>query len=368
MSAALAKSIDEDVRRPRVGIVGIGLHLPQDVRDNSWWPAEVTVRWRERAVAMPRIDTDAMSDDERQVVTALERHHGDPFQGARRRHVVGKEQSALDIELVAAREAIANAGIATTDVGMLLTHSGVPDYLCTNTACSLHERLGLRGDCFSLAVEAASNAFLMQAAIAEQAIRSGAVRYALLVQSSTFSKILPSELEHSTWMGDGATAVVVGPVAADHGFLAWEHRTDGSIENTFVAGIPGKRWYDEGRAIAYPANPPAARRMFLSLVTFAKEVCGAALAKASMTPADIAFYASHQGTSWFRAVTQSALQLTRAKFVDTFAETASIYSSNIPLSLYVARREGLLTSGDNVLMFSGGGGSTYTCGIMKWTE
>jgi 3-oxoacyl-[acyl-carrier-protein] synthase-3 len=281
--------------------------------------------------------------------------------------VISEGQSALHIELNAARDAIADARISPQDIDLLLTHSAVQDYLATNTACSLHERLGLRGDCFSLMVEGSSNSFLMQAAIAQQAIQAGAARCALLVQSSTFSRILPRDAEYSPWLGDGASAVVIGPVSAGAGFMAWEHRTDGSIENTFVAGIPGKHWFDDGRVIGYPANPPAARRMFLSIVTFAKDVCGAALSRANVKPEEVAYYASHQGTAWFREVTQTAIGLTRAKYVDTFADTASVYSSNIPLSLYLGRRNGLLAPGDTVLMFSGGGGTTYTCGIMKWS-
>ncbi|HTL33527.1 MAG TPA: 3-oxoacyl-[acyl-carrier-protein] synthase III C-terminal domain-containing protein [Kofleriaceae bacterium] len=308
-----------------------------------------------------------LSEDERLVVGALERLRNDPFQGTRRRHVIGASESALDIEVIAGRDALTNAGLTPSDIDLLLTHSGVPDYLGTNTACSVHLRLGLPSHCFSLQVEASSNSFLMQAVLAEQAIRAGAARYALLVQSSTYSQILPRDAENSPWMGDGATAVVIGPVREGLGFASWEHRTDGSLENTFVAGIPGKHWFDDGRVIGYPANPPAARRMFLQLATFAKDVCGAAMAKANVSPADVAFYASHQGTAWFREVTQSALGLTAARFVDTFAETSSVYSSNIPLCLYIAEREGLLASGDLVLMFSGGGGTTYTCGIMRWS-
>jgi len=366
MSSWVTKSSSEGALAS-VGIIGVGCFLPETVRDNTWWPAEVTARWRERAAAAPPFDTTGLSEDERQVAAAMERHRGDLFQGTRRRHVIRENQTAIEIEVLAARQAMVNAGVAPADIGMLMTHSGVPDQLCTNTSCSVHERLGLRSDCFSLSVEASSNAFLMQAALAMQAIQTGAVRYALLVQSSTFSQILPRDAENSPWMGDGATAVVVGPVAAGYGFLTWKHRTDGSLENTLVAGVPGKRWFDDGRMIAYSGNPPAGRRMFLSIVTFAKDVGAAALAEANLEPADVTFYASHQGTCWFREVTQSALGLTKARFVDSFADTASVYSANIPLCLYRARRDGLLAPGNVVLMFSGGGGTTYTCGIMKWS-
>ncbi len=102
--------------------------------------------------------------------------------------------------------------------------------------------------CFSLSVEAASNAFLMQSAIAEQMIATGAARHALLVQSSAFSRVMPREAPYSPWFGDASTAVVVGPVAPDHGFLAFEHRTDGSIENTLVVACARKALVRRGGA------------------------------------------------------------------------------------------------------------------------
>lgn len=359
--------MDSRVAKSTVGVVGVGRFLPDTVHDRSWWPDEVTERWRERAAAMPPIDTSTMSDDQRMVAAAMERLRGDVFQGADRRHVLGEGQTATDIEVLAANDALRNAGVAAEDIDLLLTHSGVPDVLGTNAACTVHHRLGLRPACMSLQIEASSGSFLMQAALAEQAIRCGNARYALLVQSSTYSRLLPPEAPYSPWMGDAATAVVVGPVPEGHGFLGWAHRTDGANGHTFVAGIPGKDWFDEGRVIAYPASPAAALRTFVSLVTFARDACEEALAAANVTAKDIAFYASHQATAWFREVTQHALGLSHARFVDTWAETSSVYSANIPLCLHQAQRDGLLSRGDLVLMFSSGSGATYSCGVMKWS-
>lgn len=358
--------MDSRVAKSTVGIVGVGRFLPETVRDRSWWPTEVTERWRERAAVAPGIDTSAMSEDQRMVASAIERLRGDVFQGADRQHVLRDGQTATDIEVLAATDALQSTGVAASQIDLLLTHSGVPDFLGTNAACTVHDRLGLRSDCMALQIEASSASFLVQAALAEQAIRCGNARYALLVQSSTYTRLLPPDAPYSPWMGDGATAVIVGPVAEGHGFLSWAHRTDGANGHTFVTGIPGKRWFDDGRIIAHPASPAAALRTFLSLVTFAREACSEALEKAGVDARDIAFYASHQATAWFREVTQTALDLTRARFVDTFAETASVYSANIPLCLHRGQRDGLLAKGDLVLMFSSGSGATYSCGVMKW--
>src|SRR5262245_57987744 len=102
-SSTFAKS-SQDSALQRVGILGIGAFLPEQVRENSWWPANVTATWR----VPPSLASDTLSDDEREVAVAMERHRTDPFQGSRRRHVMDPTHSALDLELIAARAALAN--------------------------------------------------------------------------------------------------------------------------------------------------------------------------------------------------------------------------------------------------------------------
>ncbi len=209
-----------------VGIIGMGVHLPEAIRDNSYWPAEITSKWPTPPPLAESLD--GLDEDARGAVAASEKYRLDLFQGSRRRHVIADGQTGIELEVIAAREAMADAGVTAADIDMLLTHSAIPDYLCTTTACSVHERLGLPARCFAMAVEASSNSFQMQAALAEQAIRAGAARYALLTQSCTLSRILPRELPYSPWVGDAASAVVIGPVEDGTGFLAFEHRAVGA--------------------------------------------------------------------------------------------------------------------------------------------
>src|SRR5262249_5123544 len=157
----------------------------------------------------------------------------------------------------------------------------------------------------------------MQLTLAEQMIATGRVHYALLVQSSAASRLIDPESPISPLFGDGATAVVVGP-ASQSELLATVHRTDGRYARALVASVPGGCWYDGGQIVLHNADPQASGRIFLETADRAIEVVGAALEQAGVVPADVDFFAVHQGTPWLRRVTQESIGLTRAGFIDSF--------------------------------------------------
>jgi 3-oxoacyl-[acyl-carrier-protein] synthase-3 len=226
--------------------------------------------------------------------------------------------------------------------------------------------LGLRPDCFTNSIEGACNAFILQIELARRMIGTSDARYALLVQTCNISPILPVGEPHSPWFGDACTAVVLGPVAGDHGVLGAAHATDGRYYGAIIAGVPGGVWYGPGDLRLYSQDSLAAVRSFLDIPDKAAEVSAMALQRSGCVMTDVSFYAPHQPTSWFRRVTQEHLGLEHARTIDTFPWAASASAANIPLGLSVAEREGLLVPGDVVLMFAGGAGLSYSSMVMRW--
>jgi 3-oxoacyl-[acyl-carrier-protein] synthase-3 len=344
------------------GILGVGAFLPAAIRGNHWW-SEDDVRSWPRPGAPPQLPADA-TPAARRVFTEMSRYARDPFQGIRERRIADPSTSPTELEAIAAERALAQAAVAPGDIDLLLVHTAVPDYLFSNTAAILHERLGLARSCLSLQVDASAYSFLGQLALATQLVGAGAARRALLVQSSTASRLVDRKDPASVFFGDAATAAVVGHVPAPQ-ILASVHRTDGRFPRTAIASVPGGRWYD-GKPIAHVADPAGAFRVFLDTVDCALDVIPAALDAAGLTARDIAFFGVHQGTPWLRAMTQEALGLGAARTVDLFATTGYIFASSIPLVLDTAHREGSLAAGDIVLLFGGGTGATYGATVLRW--
>lgn len=353
-----------------IGIHGIGVYLPEDIRTNDFWPPSVIQAWEEerqrsmmRAAAAP---TDNLSPGARLALGAFAKLSADPFQGSRERRIMPDEMLTSDMELIAAQRAIEDSGVPKSEVGLLLSYTTTPDFLNANNACILHEKLGLEQRCFTTSIEAACNSFLMQLTLAEHYIATGRVRYALLVQSCAMSRLAPVAKNYSAWFGDGASAVVVGPVSSNRGVLAASHRTDGTKHRALVYGIPQKRWYEEGRVILYPEDSKVGREMLLGIADRAKQSIAETLAEANIQPEHVDFYASHQGTAWLREVTQQHAGLQNAKHVDTFSWTASLSAANIPTILSIARADNLLAPDSIVTMFAGGSGETWSTVVLRW--
>lgn len=352
-----------------VGIWGIGTYLPEEVRTNDWWPADVVARWRERVSG--KLDRPADHSAElateggRLVLEAMAKLRDDPFKGSRERRVMPASMQTSDMELLAAKDAIARAGVDPASIDLVLSTTSVPDYLMVPNACRTHEALGLSRRCFSLQTEGVCNAFHMQLDLAAAMIAAGRARVALLIQSSATTRLMKPEDPMSAWFGDGATAEVVGPVADGFGVLARAHETHGQYYEGLVLGAPGRRWYEDA-VHAYIVRPELSRSLLLETIHRSKTLLQDALRESGHAAEDVDFYAAHQGFAWLRDVTQRLAGLDRAKSIDTFPWLASMLGANIPMVLSVAEREGVLTPGQLVATYGGAAGSILSSFVLRW--
>jgi 3-oxoacyl-[acyl-carrier-protein] synthase-3 len=278
---------------------------------------------------------------------------------------MGTDEHSSDLEAKAANDAIERSGVPRDQIDLLITFTQLPDYLTLNTAAITHQKLGLKTSCISVNMDALCNSFLMQFSFAEGLIRTGQARYALLVQSAGLQHLTKKTDQNSVAFGDGATAIVVGPVEKPSGLLGRAHRTDGSYHKALVTGIPQKRWY-EGTPFYHAGDPRLVRSMLTKSSLAGREVIDAALAQAGCSAQDVAFYASNQPTAWTRKVTQTQARLGHARFVDTFPWSGSVGPANIPLQLAVGEREGLLEQGDLVAVYTSGSGLTWSSLVFRW--
>jgi 3-oxoacyl-[acyl-carrier-protein] synthase III len=352
-----------------VGILGVGAYLPPEVRRNDWWSADTVAGWMELRAAQQAALRAAPVPEHAgaaRVHAAILEFGGDPFQGSIERRIMPDRMTSYDLEEAAARDALARAEVAPSDIEVVFTHTAVPDYLVQSAACILHHRLGLPPRCFTVQVDATAFSFLAQLALAEQWIAAGRARCALIVQSCGATRLLDPTQPFAPLFGDGATAVVVGRVRAGRGVLASTHRTDSRYPITLVASVPSGRCFDEGRPVLHAPDPVGSHAVFLAIPEQGREVVTEVLAAARCEPSDVAFFASHQGTPWVRQIVQHHVGLAAARTVDTFPWTASLFSSNIPLVVRRGEDEGLIAPGDLVLLFGGGTGVTYGATLVRW--
>ncbi len=353
------------------GIWGIGAYLPPIVRGNDWWPASVVAEWKLRQGKRVTRATVDVADGElppgaKLALEAAAEVADDPFEGARQRFVMPDDMAPSDMQIAAARLAIADAGIDPKDLDFLLIQTTTPDYIHVPDGCRVHAELGLSPRCYTMMAEGMCNAFIQHLVLADGLLRSGAGKLGLIIQCCVMSRHMRPEDPFSAWFGDGATAAVVGPVGEGRGVLGHAHATYGEFHGGLVSGVPGKRWYDDGKVEAYVEDQQRARGMMLAIPDSVKELAEEAIARAGVAKADVRYFGAHQASIWLGRVVQRYLGLEHAHRVDSFPWAASLTGCNLPLGIVTARKEGQLRDGDLMVMFSGAAGMTVGAMVARW--
>lgn len=353
-----------------VGIWGLGIALPSEVRTNAWWPESIVTEWRAKRGESPMRPEESSglydSLGNQRILQGMARCQDDPFRGSIERRILPEPRPYSELEAEAGREAISNAGLEPGQIDALLVYSLVPDYLTVPNAPLVHRLLGLREDCFVSATDTVCSAFLTQLSLAEGLICAGRARYVLIVQSNGMSRLVRRQDPHSAWFGDAASAAVVGEVSEGRGLLGVSHKADGRLHDSMVTGCEGMPWYKGSKIEFFVYNREACREMLMRLADMGRDVVHAALDQAGATPEEVQFYACHQSSPWLREVTQAHSGLVNARFVDTFAWTGNIVASHVPLMFAIAEKEKLLSPGDLVATYTGGSGITWSGLALRW--
>jgi 3-oxoacyl-[acyl-carrier-protein] synthase-3 len=370
-SVRACASLTEELFVPAVGIIGLGTYLPPTVRTNDWWSKQTVARWAERmALQATRAApiTDSMTVGQRLTLQAMGELANDPFRGAVERRVMGSDTTATQMEVRAAREAIERAGVRLDEIDVILSNSPAPDHLMVNSACVAHRDLGLSQRSLALSTDGACNGFAQHMTIAAGMIAGGQARHVLSVHSCALSRVMPSDEPHSAWFGDGAAAVVIGPVSEGKGLLASVHNADGNQYDSLVLGPgPDKRYWEPGPGLTvHSLNRDATRNMLFGMVDRGAAAIHEAMTKANITKSDVDYFATHQSTPWLTRMAAKAAGLEDKKTVVTYPMFGNMSSVNVPMVLAIGEREGMLRDGSTVVTFSGGIGETWTSLVMRW--
>lgn len=326
-------------------------------------------QWKSHeAAALDRAAEDKthLSEGARLIDDAMAEYRSDPFRGALERRVMPDGMLSSTMEHGAAMDALTRARVRPEELGLILSATFQPDHLFVPQSARLHQLLGAPRQCLTMQTESACNALNTQFSLAYDRIASGKAEYALITQASGWARYFRHDTPPSAWIGDAATALVLGPVREGFGLLGEQHETDGRYFEGLVFGVPGKRWFEEGRVDGYLADKHVARGVVTETVEAGTSVVKRAIAKAGLTEADVDFYACHQGFAWLRRVTQKLAGLEQARSLDTFSWAGNLAGANVPLVMAMAERDGLLREGDVVATMSGGSGVTLSSLVLRW--
>jgi 3-oxoacyl-[acyl-carrier-protein] synthase-3 len=289
--------------------------------------------------------------------------------GIRERRVAADHEATSDLAAAAGREALALARVAPEDVDMIVVATVTGDTPTPSCAAFVQDKLGARNAfCFDVAAACAGSLYGLT--IADQFIRTGMVRRALVIGAETLSRYVDwTNRETCVLFGDAAGAILLGATEEEgHGLLAATLRTDGSL--TGILGIfgGGSRWPLSEEMIAQKGNKikMRGREVYKVATRLLPDVVAETLAKAGLSPDDVTHVIAHQANQRIIEAALDNLGVARDKCwinIDRFGNTSS---ASMPITLDEANRAGRLQKGDVIAMMAIGAGMTWGGAILRW--
>jgi 3-oxoacyl-[acyl-carrier-protein] synthase-3 len=285
--------------------------------------------------------------------------------GIKERRIAAEGELTSSMGAVAARAALADAGLAPEDIDLIILATSTPDQTFPATAVTIQAELGItHGAAFDM--QAVCSGFVFALTTADNYLKSGQFKRALVIGAETFSRILDWQ-DRSTCVlfGDGAGAVVVeaqklNGALTDQGILATSLRSDGRYrDKLYVDGGPSST----GTVGHVRMDGP---EVFRHAVTKISEVIDATLAQAGYTVSDVDWFVPHQANKRILDGAARKLGLDPARIVITVDKHANTSAASIPLALSQGRSDGRIKTGDLVLLEAMGGGFTWGAVLLRW--
>ena len=274
--------------------------------------------------------------------------------GIRFRHLAENGETSSDLALEASRRALAGAGLAASDLDLIIVATSTPDYIFPSTACLLQSKLGNHG-ATAFDVQAVCSGFVYALTIADKFIRSGSHRRALVVGSEVFSRILDwSDRATCVLFGDGAGAVVV-EASEPPGILATALHADGAHHG--ILSVPGS--VCGGQVTGDPFLRMDGQAVFKFAVRVLAEVAEECCRAAGISPADIDWLIPHQANIRILEATAKRMKLPMDKVIVTVDRHGNTSAASVPLALDEAVRDRRIQAGQKILLEGVGGGFTW---------
>jgi 3-oxoacyl-[acyl-carrier-protein] synthase-3 len=284
--------------------------------------------------------------------------------GIRERHIVEEGETTSDLALAATRRALDAAGLTGSDIDLIVLATTTPDQTFPATAVKLQQAIGMdSGAAFD--VQAVCSGFVYATAVADNFLRLGQAKRALVVGAETFSRILDwTDRGTCVLFGDGAGAMVLEAKseaeAGGRGIISTHIHSDGRFRDIlYVDGGPST------------TNTVGKLRMngkevFRHAVQKLADVVEETLAANGLAPGAIDWLVPHQANQRIIDSTARKLGMSNDKVVSTIARHGNTSAASIPLALAEAVGDGRIKQGDLVLTEAMGGGLTWGAALIRW--
>jgi 3-oxoacyl-[acyl-carrier-protein] synthase III len=313
-------------------IIGTGSYLPEQVRTNA--------------------DLEKMVDtSDEWIVTRT---------GIRERRIAAPNETVSTMGFEAAKRALEMAGISADEIGLIIVATTSATHAFPSAACQVQNMLGVKG-CPAFDVAAACAGFTYALSIADQYVKSGAVKNALVIGSDVLARTCnPEDRGTIIIFGDGAGAVVLG-ASEEPGIISTHLHADGRYGELLT--LPNADRVN-------PDNPifltMAGNEVFKVAVTELSRIVDETLEANNLQRSELNWLVPHQANLRIISATAKKLGMSLDNVVVTLDRHGNTSAASVPCALDEAVRDGRIQRGQLILLEAFGGGFTWGSALVRF--
>ena len=288
--------------------------------------------------------------------------------GIKQRHRAAENEYTSQFGTCAARKALEDAGLRPTDIDIIVCATTTPDQIMPSTGALIQAQLGAH-NAAGMDVFAACSGFLYGLTMVESMIRTGQIKYALVIGAEVLTKYV-DYTDRSTCVifGDGAGAAVLGPVPEGTGILATKIRSDGRYEEQLYCPAGGTKLGTTHETIDNRMHffKMKGNELFKVAVRSMADISAEMLEKSGYTVDDVDLVIPHQANQRITDAVASRLGVPEEKVYSNIAEHGNTSSASIPIAIDECMKSGKIKQGSLVLLTAFGGGVTWGGTVIRF--
>ncbi len=287
--------------------------------------------------------------------------------GIRERRIAATGEACSDLAVQAGRRALTAAGLAATDLDMILVATCTGDYPLPATACLVQHQLGAT-KAAACDLSAACCGFVYALSVADAYVKNG-MRHVLVIGSEVMSAIIDwTDRNTCVLFGDGAGAVVVSASDGERGILSTHLRSDGALCELIMVPGGGSRTPPSEKVIAEGLEyiKMKGNETFKVAVRTLEEIARTTLSANGLRVEDLDLYVPHQANVRILKAVMERLGLPIEKVLLNLDRYGNTSAASIPIALDEAVREGRIKDGSLVMLGAFGAGLTWASAVIRW--
>jgi 3-oxoacyl-[acyl-carrier-protein] synthase-3 len=279
--------------------------------------------------------------------------------GIRERRIAAPDENVSTMAFEAAKHALEMSGLDKNDIGLIVVATTSATHAFPSAACQVQQMLDIKG-CAAFDVAAACAGFTYALSIADQYVKNGAVKHALVIGSDTLSRTLdPTDRGTVILFGDGAGAVVLD-ASEEAGILSTHIHADGHYGELLT--LPNRQRYTEDQAYLTMAG----NEVFKVAVTELAHIVDESLAANNLERSDLDWLVPHQANLRIISATAKKLGMTLENVIVTLDRHGNTSAASVPCALDEAVRDGRIQRGQLILLEAFGGGFTWGSALVRF--